>query len=235
MAKFRALHSEFTPLPVCHSRCTPRFKLPPLQGGCVSAPNAPLANAEIALAEFSSTNTTNKRNDSMNTVATQPPLTPTLTVTPIGRTGRNVDLNRVMSFQFDPLVYRMVDKYKWTETESRECFEDLKRFLYMAVIADKPVAPTEKLDEMWHNFILYTMDYAEFCTMYLGMFVHHRPRRRDDPKSTRNMRQETLDFARELFGHLPTHFHYTHAEMFKASNDCVNSCSHSAPSTNCQS
>lgn len=154
---------------------------------------------------------------------------------PIRRTNRSVNLALVLAFQFDPLVYRMVDKYKWNEAESRECFEDLKKFLYMAVMADKPVAPTEKLDEMWHNFILYTMDYDEFCRTRLGIFVHHRPRRRDDPKSTRNMRQETLDFAGELFSALPTNFQYTHAEMFKASNDCVNSCSHSAPSTNCQS
>ena len=140
---------------------------------------------------------------------------------PIRRTNRLVNLALAMSFQFDPLVHRMIDKYKWDEAESRECFEDLKKFLYMAVMADKPVAPTEKLDEMWHNFILYTMDYDEFCRTRLGIFVHHRPRRRDDPKSTRNMRQETLDFALELFGALPTNFKYTHAEMFKASNDCV--------------
>jgi hypothetical protein len=101
-------------------------------------------------------------------------------------------------------------------------------------MADKPVAPTEKLDEMWHNFLLFSMDYGEFCKTRLGLFVHHRPRRRDDPQSTRNMRQETLDFARDLFGALPVNFNYTHAEMYKASNDCVNSCSHSAPSTNCQ-
>jgi hypothetical protein len=153
---------------------------------------------------------------------------------PIRLTGRKVDLDRVMSYQFEPVVYRMIDKYQWNEEESRECFEDIKRFLYMAVIADKAVAPTEKLDEMWHNFILYTMDYDEFCRMYLGLFVHHRPRRRDDPKSTRNMRQETMDFARELFGYLPTSFQYTRTEMFKDTADCVKSCSHSAPSTNCQ-
>lgn len=154
---------------------------------------------------------------------------------PIRKRDRSVNLSFVMAYAFDPLVYRMVDKYKWSEVEARECFEDLKKFLYMAVIADKPVAPTEKLDEMWHNFILYTLDYDEFCKTRLGMFVHHRPRRRDDPKSTRNMRQETLDFAHELFGSLPTNFQYSHAEMFKSSLDCVNSCSHSAPSTNCQS
>ena len=44
---------------------------------------------------------------------------------PIQRTNRLVNLALVMSFQFDPLVHRMMDKYKWDEAESRECFEDL--------------------------------------------------------------------------------------------------------------
>jgi hypothetical protein len=117
-----------------------------------------------------------------------------------------------MAYRFDPLVQRMVDKYKWDGADAQECFEDLKKFLYVAVIAYRPVAP-EKLDEMWHNFILFTMDYDEFCKARLGIFVHHRSRRRTDPKSTRNMRQETLIFAGELFGALPRNFEYTDAEL----------------------
>lgn len=217
MAKFRAQHSESQPSSACCPRLRARSNSNPKPSAAIFREQPSTERQEV------------------NTLAAQSTIVPAPTVTPIGKTGRKADLNRVMIFQFDPLVYRMVDKYKWTEAESRECFEDLKRFLYMAVIADKPVAPTEKLDEMWHNFILYTLDYAEFCMTHLSLFVHHRPRRRDDSKSTRNMRQETMDFARELFGYLPANFQYTHAEMFKASNDCVNSCSHSAPSTNCQS
>lgn len=28
---------------------------------------------------------------------------------------------------------------------------------------------------MWHNFILFTREYAAFCTKYFGRFVHHQP------------------------------------------------------------
>jgi hypothetical protein len=31
------------------------------------------------------------------------------------------------------------------------------------------------LDYAWHEFILHTVDYAEFCRRYLGAFIHHRP------------------------------------------------------------
>ncbi len=31
------------------------------------------------------------------------------------------------------------------------------------------------LDEMWHQFILCTPVYADFCERVLGRFIHHRP------------------------------------------------------------
>lgn len=31
------------------------------------------------------------------------------------------------------------------------------------------------IDLMWHIFLLYTKDYAEFCEQYFGQFLHHLP------------------------------------------------------------
>lgn len=31
------------------------------------------------------------------------------------------------------------------------------------------------LDEYWHAFILHTRDYADFCEVHFGCFVHHSP------------------------------------------------------------
>jgi hypothetical protein len=28
---------------------------------------------------------------------------------------------------------------------------------------------------MWHTFLLFTMDYADFCERYFGHFLHHVP------------------------------------------------------------
>lgn len=37
-----------------------------------------------------------------------------------------------------------------------------------------------KIDEMWHTFILFTRDYADFCERHFGLFVHHAPTPTED-------------------------------------------------------
>jgi hypothetical protein len=35
--------------------------------------------------------------------------------------------------------------------------------------------PSQVVDDLWHEFILYTRDYAEFCANAFGTFLHHTP------------------------------------------------------------
>jgi hypothetical protein len=37
------------------------------------------------------------------------------------------------------------------------------------------LAETDKIDWMWHAFVLFTVDYADFCERYFGFFIHHIP------------------------------------------------------------
>lgn len=40
----------------------------------------------------------------------------------------------------------------------------------------RPVAmPSQAVDELWHDFILYTKAYDEFCRKAFGCFLHHTP------------------------------------------------------------
>lgn len=32
-----------------------------------------------------------------------------------------------------------------------------------------------EIDEMWHEFILVTKDYTEFCNRFFGKYLHHMP------------------------------------------------------------
>ncbi|SEB44313.1 hypothetical protein SAMN04489727_1791 [Amycolatopsis tolypomycina] len=38
-----------------------------------------------------------------------------------------------------------------------------------------PYAPSALVDIGWHNFLMYTAEYAEFCARHAGRFIHHRP------------------------------------------------------------
>ena len=33
-----------------------------------------------------------------------------------------------------------------------------------------------EIDDMWHTFLMFTEDYANFCERYFGRFIHHSPR-----------------------------------------------------------
>lgn len=113
-----------------------------------------------------------------------------------------------MSFQFDPLVHRMVDKHGMLEEEARSLFVETKRYLYLCAKTGKPLVPSKDIDEMWHNFILFTMDYEEFCLQRLARFIHHRPRRRDDKEDGGNPIGMTLKLAQEHLGVLSKHWSF---------------------------
>lgn len=37
------------------------------------------------------------------------------------------------------------------------------------------LAPSPIVDEAWHQFILFTVDYAAYCDAVAGRFIHHHP------------------------------------------------------------
>ena len=127
--------------------------------------------------------------------------------------GSNISLDRVSLFKFDPLIHRMVDKYGWTEEEAQQCFEDTKKYLYLCASLGEPLPPSKKIDEVWHNFILFTMDYLEFCIIHFGRFIHHRPRRRDDAPV---VMLDTASVARQLFGEISENW----VDPIQANDDC---------------
>lgn len=143
-----------------------------------------------------------------------------------GKKYKAPTLAAVMAFQFDPLVHRMVDKYGWDEPSAREAFEDLKRYMWLCVSTGKPLVPSATIDELWHNFILFTMDYEEFCLTVLGRFLHHRPRRRDDPKGNEGDVSPvgmTLKLATKAFGPLSKHWEFPGVKV-EAGCTCSNWC-----------
>ncbi len=74
----------------------------------------------------------------------------------------------------DFMIEKFCQDYGHSEEEARSLFEDVKRFLLLGSIVDASPAPAYWIDMMWHAFILFTKDYAEFCSK-CGGFIHHRP------------------------------------------------------------
>jgi hypothetical protein len=59
------------------------------------------------------------------------------------------------------------------------------------------------VDQAWHEFILFTKEYARFCKEYCDRFIHHQPA---DPftemKDFGAERRRTRDFAEAVFAPL---------------------------------
>lgn len=82
----------------------------------------------------------------------------------------------IMAYQNEDVISRFLDKYDVSEAEAQDIFTETKKFLYLSHF--EPVFISDDmimLDEMWHNFILFTKSYHEFCFTYFGVFKHHLP------------------------------------------------------------
>jgi hypothetical protein len=56
-------------------------------------------------------------------------------------------------------------------------FCELKKFLALSYLyVDEPFSMVNKqIDSLWHQFILFTREYQDFCNRYFGKFIHHSP------------------------------------------------------------
>ncbi len=71
-----------------------------------------------------------------------------------------------------------------SEKVAFENLVELKKFLYIIYLVQEErvkvknfdvISSMHELDEMWHNFILMTADYIEFCQSVFGCYIHHEP------------------------------------------------------------
>jgi len=109
-----------------------------------------------------------------------------------------------MGYQNHEVVARISEDIKCSLEEAQCIFEDTKRFLYLcAKHRDSVMFPTPMIDVGWHAFILFTKEYAEFCEMYSGGFIHHWPSRKDKPSDPESV-ISTIDALQEDFPESPS-------------------------------
>ena len=58
------------------------------------------------------------------------------------------------------------------------------------------ITPSKRVDEAWHQHILFTREYARFCRYHLGEFLHHNPTVPNYSKA--NYNDDSRDYARVL-------------------------------------
>ena len=86
-------------------------------------------------------------------------------------------LDQLKTFSSESLKENLIHKGVFkNEEEFDELYMEFLKFAYVTKISNEPVAMmSAEVDEIWHQFILYTRDYQKFCNDYLGEFLHHIP------------------------------------------------------------
>ncbi|MDB5004396.1 MAG: hypothetical protein JWQ34_2621 [Mucilaginibacter sp.] len=82
-----------------------------------------------------------------------------------------------ISFVFDKLCF----DGKITAVEIPELETEFKKFIILVALNIQPIAMiSPQVDEVWHQFILFTAQYRKFCLETVGFFIGHTP---DTPKT----------------------------------------------------
>ncbi|HQU07979.1 MAG TPA: hypothetical protein PK539_02920 [Candidatus Paceibacterota bacterium] len=130
----------------------------------------------------------------------------------------------VLNYKHLELLERYKRKLSLSQADAEELFSDVKRYLCLVVATGERLSPTRAIDAGWHEFLMYTRDYANFCTRYFGAFVHHAPDPVFMPRFVVSDATATVACASDVFGELGKNW------TARAAGDCSADCS---PDSDC--
>jgi hypothetical protein len=117
-----------------------------------------------------------------------------------------------------PYVAEKLYKERFVESlgKGEALFEEVKKYLVLCE-SDRSTSWSMyslRVDQAWHQFILFTVQYADFCRKFFGRFLHHNPS--NAPKGTEKRSGAESTFGmfcaryEALFGTPPPDVWYDH-------------------------
>jgi hypothetical protein len=92
---------------------------------------------------------------------------------------KTCSIDKALEYQNDEVIYRFLTLWEVSFAEAQDLFLETKKWLWLCAQPEKQrlgiTAPLLIIDEMWHNFILFSHDYAEYCHDCFGHYIHHTP------------------------------------------------------------
>lgn len=91
----------------------------------------------------------------------------------------SVRASRIDDFVFPPsLPNKLIEKYPHITPQQADLVMDaLRDYFHLCNRAGRRMVsmPSQAVDVVWHEFILFTRNYQKFCRHALGRFLHHTP------------------------------------------------------------
>jgi hypothetical protein len=108
----------------------------------------------------------------------------------------------VLRFEAPYLIEKLVkDRIADTAGEAEALFAEAKRFLILSYV-DSDVSwnmYSRRVDEAWHQFVLFTGQYVDFCQKYFGEYLHHNPSNAPQPAGRPELKPSTFEGFRARY------------------------------------
>lgn len=66
-------------------------------------------------------------------------------------------------------------KLGWSRPFALAAIHEYKKFVYLGVVSETSVTPPKVIDQVWHEHLLFTRAYRDFCRDVLGRDFDHNP------------------------------------------------------------
>ena len=98
------------------------------------------------------------------------------------------------------LIPRIAKEHDYSLAYATGALREAKRMLYLQRVSGEAVSPSNLIDMAWHEMMLFTRFYQEFCS-FLGAFMHHDPT--EGPPDGGRLYDKTKANYEKFFGEKP--------------------------------
>ncbi|NNV57141.1 glycine-rich domain-containing protein [Limnovirga soli] len=117
---------------------------------------------------------------------------------------------KILSFDFDnpPSEYgfstRLANENFWTKDFTELAILEYKKFMYLATTSEFMVSPSEIVDTVWHQHLIFTQSYQDFCIL-IGKTIQHIPstHNKEEYEKFKLAKERTKKFYSNNFGEQP--------------------------------
>ena len=132
--------------------------------------------------------------------------------------------NKILLFDFDnpPSEYgfstRLAKENFWTKEFTELAILEYKKFMYLATVSEFMVSPSEIVDTVWHQHLIFTQSYQDFCSL-IGKQIQHIPstHNKEEFQKFRQAKERTKKFYTNIFGEQPSTI-WEYNDMYESLN-----------------
>jgi hypothetical protein len=121
--------------------------------------------------------------------------------------------NSVRSFNLDEsddpynFSVRLAFENKWSQYATQQAIIEYKKFMFLAATSNNMVSPSEIVDIVWHQHLIFTQSYNLFCAL-LGKRIEHIPSTHnpDEKLKFTQAKERTRILYEQHFGKQPAEY-----------------------------